>query len=167
MYLQKENIPFLSQHLLSYLINSKHISIKNNKTRQIEINIAFILLNILIFNKQIDCAIYQIMLKKKISMNKFVCIRKNISNTWLHKENLNSIYFISLKIMSSILTSNYIYQIYVSNNIIQNSIIKILKYFFVNSLIFNQFINKSFKKGTLEWELIYSQFFSTKNKFIK
>lgn len=160
MYLHKEFIPFLVNKLILYLINNTYIKIRPINIRKISVNISLFLINLWFFNKNIDQELHQIMLKKNISLDRFIRIRKNMSNTWIHYENNNSMYFISLKLMSLILTSKYIDNVYVNNNILQNSIIKIIQNFLINQQNINCDEKKgSFKKGTLEWELIQSKLY--------
>lgn len=160
MYLQKEIIPRLSQEIL-FDIREKNLIYTNKKhIRVIEINIGLILLNIWSFNKIIDYDIYKIISKKKISLEKFTKVRQNISNTWIHLENKNSLYFISLKIMSLILTSAHIDYVNVDNHAIQNSVVKILKqHLIISSNVNNILASKinAFQRGSLEWELVHSR----------
>jgi hypothetical protein len=162
MISQKEFIPFISHEILAYFIYNKYITLKKVSIRKIEINISIILLNVWIISRDIDTDIYKIMLKKNIDISKFVNIRKNISNMWIHKKNKNSIYFISLKITAFFLTSEDINSVNVNSNVLQRSVIKILKYYISTTLKGQNLSEQNTPKGSLEWELFSSRVYFLK-----
>lgn len=160
MYFQKEIIANISKNIIFSIINNKFLDILPSKIKNAEMDIAFILLCIWKNNREIDYNTEDLIRSKKINNKYFSQIRHNILTTWMDGENKDVIYNITAQILNILLKSCNIDEIYVDNNILQNKINKIL----IENLLITSEVNRivtnkltGYKKGTSEWEIIYSR----------
>jgi len=160
MYFQKEIIANISKNIIFSIKNNKYLDILPSKIKNAEMDIAFVLLRIWKNNREIDYNTEKLMQNKGINNKYFSQIRHNILTTWMDGENKDVIYNITIRILNILLKSCNIDEIYVDNNILQNKINNIL----IENLLITSEINRivinnltGYKKGTSEWEILYSR----------